>query len=56
MLETLTVVAVDVVIFSVVGTTGAFCGGTFVGRGLKSISGISGFLPLLPESILEILG
>jgi len=45
------------VVLSVVGAGGMFgTSGLFVARGFNNISGISCFLPLLPDKILEILG
>jgi len=45
------------VVLSVVGAGGIFgSNGLFVAKGFNSISGISCFLPLLPDKILEILG
>lgn len=52
----LPVVLDGVVIFSVVGITGAFCPGFLVVKGFSSISGISCLRPLLPDNILEMLG
>lgn len=55
MLPGVTVLGTDVVL-SVVGAGGIFGSGLFVASGFNNISGISCFLPLLPDKILEILG
>lgn len=46
----------DVLILSVVIANGTFCNGVFVASGFKRISGMSCFLPLLPERMRDMLG